>query len=206
MAVARNVVLNPHLVPGGGAVEMAVARALTDSSAVGKAAGKDKDVAGAAQSAVFKAVAEALEVIPRTLVQNAGGNAIRVLTELRVGGLFFFGYMGADWVLGEACGWGTYVGHRRTRGQDHRHEDLWLIRERKRQGRSYSPHPRLFIHPPSQIQTLKTAIEATRVLLRVDDIVQATRKDKSGGGGDGGQPGVQEMGGPGMEDGEPEMP
>lgn len=31
----------------------------------------------------FRAVAEAMEVIPRTLVQNAGGNAIRVLTELR---------------------------------------------------------------------------------------------------------------------------
>ena len=32
----------------------------------------------------FQAVADAMEVIPRTLVQNAGGNAIRVLTELRV--------------------------------------------------------------------------------------------------------------------------
>lgn len=33
----------------------------------------------------YRAVADAMEVIPRTLVQNAGGNAIRVLTELRVG-------------------------------------------------------------------------------------------------------------------------
>ena len=32
----------------------------------------------------FRAVADAMEVIPRTLVQNSGGNAIRVLTELRV--------------------------------------------------------------------------------------------------------------------------
>lgn len=32
----------------------------------------------------YRAVAEAMEVIPRTLVQNCGGNAIRVLTELRV--------------------------------------------------------------------------------------------------------------------------
>lgn len=31
-----------------------------------------------------KAVADALEVIPRTLVQNCGGNAMRVLTDLRV--------------------------------------------------------------------------------------------------------------------------
>jgi len=36
-----------------------------------------------------------------------------------------------------------------------------------------------------KIQILKTAIEASRMLLRVDDVVQATRKDKereSGGG------------------------
>lgn len=32
----------------------------------------------------YRAVADAMEIIPRTLVQNAGGNAIRVLTELRV--------------------------------------------------------------------------------------------------------------------------
>lgn len=32
----------------------------------------------------FRAVGEAMEVIPRTLVQNCGGNAIRVLTQLRV--------------------------------------------------------------------------------------------------------------------------
>jgi chaperonin GroEL (HSP60 family) len=29
MGVARNILLNPRLVPGGGAVEMAVSRALT---------------------------------------------------------------------------------------------------------------------------------------------------------------------------------
>jgi chaperonin GroEL (HSP60 family) len=32
----------------------------------------------------FRAVSEAMEVIPRTLIQNAGGNAIRTLTTLRV--------------------------------------------------------------------------------------------------------------------------
>lgn len=174
MAVARNVVLNPRLVPGGGAVEMAVARALTEASSVGSAAlsgkDRDKDVAGAAQSAVFKAVAEALEVIPRTLVQNAGGNAIRVLTELR-----------AKHAAGEHT-WGI-DGH------------VGKITDMKTYG--------LYESASVKIQTIKTAIEATRVLLRVDDIVQATRKDRSGGGG---APGVQEMG-PGQDgEGEPEMP
>ena len=40
----------------------------------------------------------------------------------------------------------------------------------------------------AQVQTLKTAIEAARVLLRVDDVVKATRKDKEQGGGGGGPP------------------
>jgi T-complex protein 1 subunit gamma len=34
--------------------------------------------------APYKAIADALEVIPRTLIQNCGGNVIRTLTELRV--------------------------------------------------------------------------------------------------------------------------
>ncbi|KAG8713695.1 T-complex protein 1 subunit gamma [Ceratobasidium sp. 394] len=170
MAVARNVVLNPRLVPGGGAVEMAVARALTESTAGGEASGKDKDVAGAAQGAVFRAVAEALEVIPRTLVQNAGGNAIRVLTELR-----------AKHAAGEHT-WGI-DGH------------AGKITDMKTYG--------LYESASVKIQTLKTAIEATRVLLRVDDIVQATRKDKQGGVGGGGPPAGQEMPDP---EAEPELP
>lgn len=43
----------------------------------------------------------------------------------------------------------------------------------------------------NQVQTLKTAIEAARVLLRVDDVVKATRKDKEQGGG--GAPPPEEM-------------
>ena len=31
----------------------------------------------------YRAVADAMEVIPRTLIQNAGGNVMRTLTELR---------------------------------------------------------------------------------------------------------------------------
>ncbi|KAG8819963.1 T-complex protein 1 subunit gamma, partial [Serendipita sp. 399] len=73
MSVARNVVFNPFLAPGGGATEMAISVRLQQRA---------KTVQGI-ESWPFKAVADALEVIPRTLVQNAGGNAIRVLTELR---------------------------------------------------------------------------------------------------------------------------
>lgn len=74
MSVARNVVFNPYLVPGGGATEMAISVGLQNRA---------RSVTGV-EGWPFRAVADALEVIPRTLVQNAGGNAIRVLTELRV--------------------------------------------------------------------------------------------------------------------------
>ena len=73
MSVARNVVFNPLLAPGGGATEMAISVALNTLA---------KSVQGVGSLAV-KAVSEAMEVIPRTLVQNCGGNTIRTLTELR---------------------------------------------------------------------------------------------------------------------------
>ncbi|OQO06554.1 T-complex protein 1 subunit gamma [Cryoendolithus antarcticus] len=73
MSVARNVVFHPYLSPGGGATEMAVSVRL---------AAKAKEVEGVAQWP-YKAIAEAMEVIPRTLIQNSGNSPIRVLTQLR---------------------------------------------------------------------------------------------------------------------------
>lgn len=73
MSVARNVIFEPKLCPGGGATEMAIAVQLAE---------KAKYISGVEQWP-YKALAEALEVIPRTLVQNCGGNAIKSLTQLR---------------------------------------------------------------------------------------------------------------------------
>ena len=73
MSVARNVMFHPRLSPGGGATEMAVSVRLVQSA---------KGVEGV-QQWPYKAVAEAMEVIPRTLIQNSGGSAIRTLTKLR---------------------------------------------------------------------------------------------------------------------------
>ncbi|KAJ1655555.1 T-complex protein 1 subunit gamma [Dispira simplex] len=73
MSVARNVVFNPRLVPGGGAAEMAISVRL---------AKRAKTIEGV-QQWPYAAVGEALEVIPRTLVQNCGGNPVKVLTQLR---------------------------------------------------------------------------------------------------------------------------
>ena len=74
MSVARNVVFNPTLAPGGGATEMAISVGLQN---------KARSVTGV-EAGPYRAVADALEVIPRTLIQNAGGNVMRTLTELRV--------------------------------------------------------------------------------------------------------------------------
>ncbi|KAH3834273.1 T-complex protein 1 subunit gamma-like [Dreissena polymorpha] len=73
MNVARNVMQEPFLVPGGGAAEMALAQALNE---------KAKSITGVHQWP-YRAVARALEVIPRTLIQNCGASTIRTLTALR---------------------------------------------------------------------------------------------------------------------------
>jgi len=135
LSVARNVYFNPTLAPGGGATEMAISVGLH---------AKARSVTGV-EGWPFRAVADAIEVIPRTLVQNSGGNAIRVLTELR-----------AKHANGENS-WGV-------NGETGKIVDM----------KSYG----LYESASVKIQILKTAIEAARMLLRVDDVVQATRKEK----------------------------
>jgi T-complex protein 1 subunit gamma len=73
LGVARNVVINPSLAPGGGALEMELASRLHEMAA--KVEGP--------QQWPFKALAGAFEVIPRTLAQNCGADVVRTLTELR---------------------------------------------------------------------------------------------------------------------------
>jgi len=75
LGVARNVMIDPRLVPGGGAVEMAISRRLAARANEGAVEG--------AEVGPYKAVGQALEVIPRTLAQNCGANVIRTLTKLR---------------------------------------------------------------------------------------------------------------------------
>ncbi|XP_013781701.1 T-complex protein 1 subunit gamma-like [Limulus polyphemus] len=73
MSVTRNVMIEPYLLPGGGAVEMAVSQLLLEKSKL------MTDI----HQRPYQAVAKALEVIPRTLIQNCGANMIRTLTALR---------------------------------------------------------------------------------------------------------------------------
>ncbi|CAG2123441.1 unnamed protein product, partial [Medioppia subpectinata] len=73
MSVTRNIYNEPFILAGGGAVEMAVGKILSE---------KAKSITGVHQWP-YKAIQKALEVIPRTLIQNCGGDTIRTLTALR---------------------------------------------------------------------------------------------------------------------------
>jgi len=102
----------------------------------------------------YRAMARALEVIPRTLVQNCGGNTIRQLTALRAK----HAQSGDNWTFGiDGCS-GQIV--------DMRTLNIW--------------------DPLSvRLQVLKTAVETSVMLLRIDDIVSGTKK-RDGGGAQGG--------------------
>eukprot|EP01112_Ceratiomyxa_fruticulosa_P008471 TRINITY_DN2195_c0_g2_i1.p1 TRINITY_DN2195_c0_g2~~TRINITY_DN2195_c0_g2_i1.p1 ORF type:complete len:554 (-),score=136.22 TRINITY_DN2195_c0_g2_i1:101-1762(-) len=161
MNVARNVLFDPRLVPGGGAIEMALSHALME---------KAKTIEGVEQWP-YKSVAQALEVIPRTLAQNCGANVVRVLTDLR-----------ARHATNpeKNIAWG--VDGEKGVVADVRELGIW--------------EPYIV-----KTQTLKTAIEAACILLRVDDVVSGISKKKEAGGG-GPQPNPEDMeggGGGGME-------
>jgi len=158
MNVARNVVVDPRLVPGGGAIEMAISQALVE---------KSKSIEGVEQWP-YRAVAQALEVIPRTLTQNCGANVVRVLTDLRAKHAT---------APTENVTWG--VDGIKGVIADMRDVGVW---------ETYAV----------KSQTIKTAVEAACILLRVDDVVAGASKKKSGGGG----PGPSQMApeGPGGEE------
>jgi len=136
MGVARNVMLEPKLCPGGGACEMAVSRCLAEKA----------DSLEGMEQWPYRAVGEALEVIPRTLTQNCGANVIRTLTKLRA--------KHAEGKAGD-CTWGIN-GH------------TGLLSDMKELG----------VWEPFAVkaQTMKTAIESSAMLLRIDDIVSGVGK------------------------------
>eukprot|EP00915_Cephaloidophora_sp_WS-2016_P008537 GHVH01011726.1.p1 GENE.GHVH01011726.1~~GHVH01011726.1.p1 ORF type:complete len:553 (-),score=89.10 GHVH01011726.1:320-1861(-) len=72
LCVARNLLLDPRLLPGGGAIDMSISVALAEIA-------NTKGV----MEHPYRAVANAFEVIPKTLIQNCGGDVIRRITELR---------------------------------------------------------------------------------------------------------------------------
>ncbi|MEM3703740.1 MAG: thermosome subunit beta [Candidatus Bathyarchaeia archaeon] len=73
LCVVRDVIEDGRVVPGGGATEMEVAKRVKEYA---------ETLSGREQLAV-KQFAEALEVVPRTLAENAGLDQLDILVELR---------------------------------------------------------------------------------------------------------------------------
>ncbi len=94
----------------------------------------------------YKALASAIEVIPRTLAQNCGADVVRVLTELRAK------HSAAD---GSGLMWG--INGNTGKIEDMKEAEIW------------DP-------VAVKIQTFKTAIESACMLLRIDDIVSGIKK------------------------------
>lgn len=131
---ARNLLQDPRLLPGGGATEMALACILRE---------KAMAIEGVRQRP-YRAAAEALEVIPRTLIQNCGANVIRTITALR-----------AKHSSVDNKNWGI-------------NGETGVLVDMEEYG----------IWEPYNVkaQTLKTAVETSILLLRIDDIVAGVKK------------------------------
>lgn len=134
--VARNIMLEPRLLPGGGATEMELAARLKE---------KAKSIEGTRQYA-YRAVADALEVIPRSLAHNCGADVVRVMTDLRAR---HASAGGVNWGIDGNKG---TVADTRAIGV----LDTFAVKQ----------------------QTLRTAIEAAAMLLRIDDIISGISKKK----------------------------
>lgn len=154
LCVARNVYVQPMLVPGGGAIEMAVASKLfvNSRSLLEENEKKDIFVSQSLVSAPYRLVGETLEVIPRTLISNCGGDVIRTLTVLRAKHGEGHHTWGIDGVTGKIVDMADHP--------DGNDSGIW--------------EPLLV-----KSQTLQTAVESACMLLRVDDIVSGvSKKDK----------------------------
>ena len=144
MCVARNIFREPKLVPGGGAFEMEISSRLIENS---------KNVEGLMQLP-YKAVARALEVIPRTLIQNCGADVIRTITDLR------------------------------ARHSDPNNKDRVNLGVDGNKGViADMKELKIFDTLAVKKQTLKTSIESSCMILRIDDIVSGIKKKEKGGSG-----------------------
>ncbi|UCH56984.1 MAG: TCP-1/cpn60 chaperonin family protein [Candidatus Bathyarchaeota archaeon] len=151
LCVIRDVVREPKIVAGGGAPEVEVARQLRRYA---------EGLAGRERLAVL-AFAEALEVIPTTLAENAGMDPIDAISELQ-----------SRHEKGE-----IWAGLNSIEGE-------------------VSDLAEMDVYEPTQVKTqaIKSATEASTMLLKIDDIIAASKmKMPEGGpagmGGPGGMPG-----------------
>jgi thermosome len=136
LCVVRDVVVEPQILPGGGAAEAEVARMLR---------GYAQRLSGKEQLAV-QAFAEGLEIIPLTLAENAGMDPINSLMELRSKHQSKSKSVGIDPIEGKV-------------------RDL----------------AKLDVYEPLsvKVQAVKSAGEAASMILRIDDIIAASKSKEA---------------------------
>ncbi|RLI30382.1 MAG: thermosome subunit [Candidatus Hecatellales archaeon] len=144
LSVVADVYEEPKIVPGGGAIEAELARRLRTYAA---------KVGGREQLAI-EAFADALEIVPKTLAENAGLDPIDIMVDLR-----------SKHEKEDGLGWGVDVFSGKT-------ADIW----------------KLGVVEPKSVkeQAIKSATEAASMILRIDDVIAAskmkTEESKSKGG------------------------
>jgi thermosome len=141
LSVVSDVIEYNKAVPGGGAVESEVARKLR---------GYATEVGGREQLAI-EAFAESLEVIPKTLAENAGLEPIDILVGLR---------SAHEKARGEAKGVNVFTGKITDMNSEGVIEPL-RVKE----------------------QAVKSAGEAASMILRIDDVIAATKPKEEKGPG-----------------------
>jgi chaperonin GroEL (HSP60 family) len=139
LSVVSDVVENNKIVAGGGAVEVEVAKELRDYAT---------KVGGREQLAI-EAFADSLEVIPKTLAENAGLEPIDILVELRAG---------HDKKAGKYMGVNVFKGKVENM-QDNGVVEPVVVKE----------------------QAVKSAAESASMILRIDDVIAATKPKEEKG-------------------------
>lgn len=133
LSVVSDVVEHNKILPGGGAVEIEVAKELRDYA---------RNVGGREQLAI-EAFADSIEVVPRSLAENAGLEPIDIIVELRAA------HQKAD---GVSMGVNVFTG---------KIEDMYCNG----------------VVEPAIVkeQAIKSATEATSMILRIDDVIAASK-------------------------------
>ena len=145
----------PKMVPGGGAIEMEVAKEVRSYA---------RKVGGREQLAI-EAFADALEIIPKTLAENAGLDTLDTMVAMKAA------HEKKD---GLSMGVNVFEGGVADMMKDGVVEPLVV-----------------------KLQAIKSGIEVTSMILRIDDVVAA--KSSGGPGGPGGPQGGMPPGGPDEE-------
>ena len=152
-SVVATVLEKAKIVPGGGAIEAALSRALESYAST----------VGGKEGLAVSAFAEALRIVPKSLAENAGLDPIDIVQDLVAKNETVGSHMGIDVYKGKIA-------------------DMY----------------KLGVIEPAEVnrQILKSAVEATNMILRIDDVISA-KELKGGGMPAGGPPGGMPPGGMG---------